>query len=72
MKKLFFAAAMLVVTNVMAQESKAGRADAIMRIWETQTKDGKMQILNPRTPITPKCCMEKTCWKLTVKPIKET
>jgi uncharacterized protein (DUF2147 family) len=46
MRKLLFFMAILATTNAVSQTAiKAGQADSIMHIWETQEKDGKMQIL---------------------------
>ncbi|MFY0254191.1 DUF2147 domain-containing protein [Chitinophaga sp. 30R24] len=45
MKKLLFVVALFTVINAVAQNGKSTTADAIMHIWETEEKDGKMQIL---------------------------
>jgi len=45
MKKLLFFVAVLITTHAVAQTAKPGNADSIMHIWETQEKDGRMQIL---------------------------
>ncbi|TWI94385.1 uncharacterized protein DUF2147 [Mucilaginibacter frigoritolerans] len=45
MKKILFFVAILAVTSAVAQTAKDGKADSIMHIWQTQEKDGKMQIL---------------------------
>jgi|GEM_PF-6153601 hypothetical protein len=46
MKKIFFAVALFTAIHATAQSDNNQQADAILHIWETQEKDGKMQILN--------------------------
>ena len=45
MKRLLFLIAVITAPHVNAQDDKHGRPDAILHIWETREKDGKMQIL---------------------------
>ena len=45
MKNFLFFAMMLIAVNGWAQNEKSASADAIMRIWKTPDKDGKMQVL---------------------------
>ena len=45
MKKIFFAAALFTGIHATAQSDNNQQADAVLHIWETQEKDGKMQIL---------------------------
>jgi uncharacterized protein (DUF2147 family) len=45
MKGLLFFVVMLIAINGRAQNGKPEPADAIMRVWKTPDKDGKMQVL---------------------------
>jgi uncharacterized protein (DUF2147 family) len=45
MKKLLFIMAIFAIAYARAQSEKPVGADAILRIWETEEKDGKMQLI---------------------------
>jgi len=45
MKQLLLVLAILSVTTVFGQNDTTGPAGAVLHVWETQEKDGKMQIL---------------------------
>jgi uncharacterized protein (DUF2147 family) len=49
MKKFLFFVSILITTHAVAQTVKPVTADSIMHIWETQEKDGRMQILKNET-----------------------
>ena len=43
--KILFIIAILSVTKALAQNDTTAKADAILHVWQTREKDGKMQIL---------------------------
>lgn len=45
MKKLLFIFASLILTHARAQKVDSAKSDALLRIWETEEKDGRMQLL---------------------------
>ena len=45
MRIFFFAFAVLIFNNAKAQNDTFLKADAILHVWETEKKDGKMQML---------------------------
>jgi uncharacterized protein (DUF2147 family) len=45
MKKLLFIVTLFVLNQARAQNDKNGNAETILRVWETQEKDGRMQLL---------------------------
>jgi uncharacterized protein (DUF2147 family) len=49
MKTLLFILALFVSTNAMAQTDKSANPNAVLHIWQTETKDGTMQILKDDT-----------------------
>jgi uncharacterized protein (DUF2147 family) len=45
MKHLLLVLAVLSVNSVLAQNDTTGQADAVLHVWETQEKDGRLQML---------------------------
>jgi uncharacterized protein (DUF2147 family) len=45
MKNLLFIVTLFLLNQARAQNDKNGNAETILRVWETQEKDGRMQLL---------------------------